>query len=299
VIGYLYAGVPEASGAIQAEAFVRGLSEVGFVEGRDVAIEYRWARNDRARLSELAADLVRRRVAVIVTPGSAAAARAAKEATTTIPVVFSSGGDPVQFGLVTNFNRPGGNVTGFTSLGVHLGPKRIGFLHELLPKAARLAVLDNPASASAGSFASEVQEAGAAIGLHVQAHLVSTDREIDTAFASLAQNPVDGLIVAPGPLFGNRRVQLVTLAAFHHLPAVYSGREMVEIGGLMSYGSSVSDAARQTGIYAGRILKGEKAGELPVQQATRFEFIINLQTAKTFGLTVPETLLATADEVIQ
>jgi putative tryptophan/tyrosine transport system substrate-binding protein len=295
VIGFLYPGVPEAS-ASQVAAFRKGLSEAGFVEGRNVAIEYRFAYDDNARLPELAADLVRRRVAVIAAPGSTAGALAAKAATTTIPIVFSTGGDPVQVGLVASLNRPGGNVTGIGSMNAELGPKRLGLLHELLPKAERFAAL---VSARTSLSVPDLQAAASAIGLPIEFLPAATNRDIEMAFATLVQKRVDGLLVQPTPLFDNRRVQLVTLAAHHRLPTMYAFRDHVEAGGLMSYGSSAADRDRQVGVYVGRILKGEKPADLPVMRAVRFEFVINLQTARLLGIAVPPTLLATADEVIE
>jgi putative tryptophan/tyrosine transport system substrate-binding protein len=280
-------------------AFRKGLSETGFVEGRNVAIEYRWAHDDFARLPELAADLVRRRVAVIAAPGSSPGGLAAKAATTTIPIVFSTGVDPVQAGLVASFNRPGGNVTGILSMSLELGPKRLGLLHELLPGAARFAMLIDPTSPNAESEVTDLQAAAATIGRQIEVFYAGTNRDIDTAFASLVQKRSDALWVAPNTLFINRRVQIVTLAARHAVPAAYPDRQITEVGGLMSYGSSQADIHRQVGIYTGRILKGEKPADLPVMQPTRFEFVINLQTARTLGIEVPPTLLALADEVIE
>jgi len=298
VVGYLYAGSPEPS-AIQVAAFRKGLSETGYVEGRNVAIEFRWAHNEIDRLPELAADLVRRRVAVIVTPGSVTPALAAKAATTTIPIVFSSGADPVQSGLVASLNRPGGNVTGFSTMSNEIGAKRLGLLHELLPGAARFAVLVNPNSPTAELQIKDAQAAASTIGRQVEILYAGTNSEIDTAFASLVQKRADALLVSSEGFFTNRRVQLVTLAARHAVPAIYHVREFAEAGGLMSYGPSQTDQWRQVGIYVGRILKGEKPADLPVMRPTKFEFIINLQTARLLGITVPPTLLAIADEVIE
>jgi putative tryptophan/tyrosine transport system substrate-binding protein len=298
VIGFLNSGSPETSANIVA-AFRKGLSEAGYVEGRNVAIEYRWAQNDNARLPELAIDLVRRRVAVISTPGGTAAALAAKAATTTIPIVFSNSVDPVQLGLVANFNRPGGNATGFSSMNTELGAKRLGLLHELIPRAVRFAMLVDPTSPSAEPNNTVAQTAAAAIGRQIEFLNASTNREIDAAFASLAQKRFDALLVANIPLFINRRVQLATLAARHAVPAIYASREFAEAGGLMSYGASLTDLYRQVGIYTGRILKGEKPADLPVMQPTKFEFVINLQTARLLGIEVPPSLLAITDEVIE
>jgi putative tryptophan/tyrosine transport system substrate-binding protein len=298
VIGHLYLGSPEGSANLLA-AFRKGLNETGFVEGRNVTIEYRWGQNDVARLPDLAADLVRRRVAVIATLGSLPGALAAKAATATIPIVFSTGADPVQAGLVASFNRPGGNVTGIVSMNVQLGAKRLGLLHELLPGAARFAVLVNPNSPNVEVVRRDARAAAAAIGRQIEVLTASSNREIDTAFASLAQMRADALVVAPSPLFDNRRVQLITLAAHHRVPTMYSQRECPEAGGLMSYGSSITDEFRHVGVYTGRVLKGEKPADLPVMQPTTFEFVINLQTARTLGIEVSPSLLALADEVIE
>jgi putative ABC transport system substrate-binding protein len=294
VVGYLYLGVPELSEGLVA-AFRKGLGEVGFVEGRNVAIEYRFAHNDPARLPELAADFVRRRVAVIAAPGGPTGAAAAKSLTTTIPIVFSTGADPVQGGLVASLNRPGGNITGIGSMNVELGAKRLGILHELLPNAEHLAALVSPGSLST----TELQEAASAIGRRIEFLSAATPAEIDTAFATCARKQVDALLVTPNFLFDTRRAQLVTLAAYYRLPTMYSFREHVEAGGLISYGSSATDRDRQVGVYVGRILKGEKPADLPVARATKFELVINLQTAKLLGLAIPEGLLALADEVIE
>jgi putative ABC transport system substrate-binding protein len=247
----------------------------------------------------LAADLVRRRVAVIATPGSTDAALAAKAATTTIPIVFATGADPVGIGLVASFNRPGGNVTGVTTLSVELGAKQVGLLHELLPRATRFAVLVNPSGVNSEPFTGEVQAAGATIGRQIEVLTARNNREISTAFANLAAKRIDALVVGGGVLFSTRRVQLSTLATRHAVPAIYRSRENVEAGGLMSYGSDVADNFRQAGVYAARILKGEKAADLPVTQPTKFELVINLQTAEILGIDVPATMLARADEVIE
>jgi putative ABC transport system substrate-binding protein len=296
VIGFFNHGAPEPSAHLVA-AFRKGLSESGYVDGQNVAIEYRWGHNDNNRLPELAADLVRRRVSVIA---STSASLAAKAATATIPIVFGIGGDPVQAGLVASFNRPGGNVTGVSVMNWELGAKRLGLLRELRPAAARFAVLVNPDIAVVVEpFVNDVQAAAAAIGREVDVLSARTVRDIDTAFMSLLQKRADALLVSPDQLFNNRRVQLVGLSLRHAVPAIYPWREAVEIGGLMSYGPSFPDQYRQVGIYAGRVLKGEKPGDLPVVRASKFELVINLQTAKTIGLDVPATLLASADEVIE
>jgi putative tryptophan/tyrosine transport system substrate-binding protein len=298
VIGLLYLGSPEGSANLLA-AFRKGLNETGFVEGRNLTIEYRWGQNDVARLPDLVVDLVRRRVAVIATLGSLPGALAAKAATATIPIVFSTGADPVQAGLVASLNRPGGNVTGIVSMNVALGAKRLGLLHELLPGAVRFAVLVNSNSPNVEVVRRDAQAAATAIGRQIEVLTASSNREIDTAFASVAQMRADALVVAPSPLFDNRRVQLITLAAHHRVPTIYSQRECPEAGGLMSYGSSITDEFRHVGVYTGRVLKGEKPADLPVMQPTTFEFVINLQTARTLGIEVPPAWLAIADEVIE
>jgi putative ABC transport system substrate-binding protein len=297
VIGYIAAGLPEANANITA-AFRKGLGEAGYAEGRNVAVEWRWANNDRDRLPELAADLVRRRVTILVaTPLTAA--QVAKAATATIPIVFSASGDPVQTGLVASLNRPGGNVTGVTDMRIELEGKRFGLLHALLPTAVRFAVLIHPANPSAELLAREAQTAAAAIGRKIEIIYASTNREIDAAFATLVQKGAEALVVSPDILFFARRSQILTLAARHAVPAIYPNREDAEAGGLMSYGARVTERQRQLGLYAGRVLKGEKPADLPVMRASKFEFIINLQTARTLGIEVPATLVAQADEVIE
>jgi putative ABC transport system substrate-binding protein len=271
---------------------------MGFVEGRNVAIEYRWAEG-YDRLPDLAADLVRRQVTVIAAMGGAVAGLATKRATTTIPIVFRTGFDPVQSGLVASLNRPGGNATGVSSMTPELSTKQLGLLHDLLPKATRFAMLVDPNAPSAEIATSAVEVAAAGITQQIDVLRASTNREITTAFDTLVQRRVDAVLIGANSLFGNRRVQLVTLAAHHRIPAIYFAREFVEIGGLMSYGSSLLDEFRQAGIYAGRILKGDKPADLPVTRPTRFEFVINLQTAGILGLEIPPTLLAIADEIIQ
>jgi putative tryptophan/tyrosine transport system substrate-binding protein len=299
VVGYVHSDSPQTVASLLA-AFREGLSETGYVEGQNVAIEYRWAQNDLSRIPELVADLVRRRVDVIAAPGSSAVALAAKAATTTIPIVFSLGLDPVQLGLVASLSRPGGNITGVNSMSNELVAKRLGLLHELLPTAIRFGVLVNPQNPTTDeSLKKDVEAAAAAIGPQIDFFTASTGAEIDTAFGSLLQRRADALVVHPDNLFINRRVQLITLAARHAVPAMYPLRPDAEAGGLMSYGTKLADAHRQAGVYTGRILKGAKPADLPVVQPTKFEFIINLQTAKTIGLKVPPTLLARTDEVIE
>jgi putative ABC transport system substrate-binding protein len=298
VIGFLHQGSPEAYAKFAA-GFRKGLAEAGYVDGRNVVIEYRWAHGESHLLQELAADLVSRRVTVIVTPGSAAATLAAKAATTAIPIVFMAGADPVQTGLVSSLNRPGGNMTGVGSMNNGLGAKQLGLLHELLHGAARFAVLVNPSNPQSQSAIADVQTAASAVGVQVEIRTVTTNRDINAAFAGVAQKRPDGLLISPDPLFTNRLVQLATLAARHTMPTIYALREFAEVGGLMTYGSNFTDLFRQTGNYTGRVLNGEKPAEMPILQPTKFEFVLNLQTAAAIGLDVPPTLLARADEVIE
>ncbi len=279
-------------------AFRQGIRETGYVEGQNVAIEYRWAQDQYDRLPDLAADLVRSQVTVIAAHDTPSAI-VAKAATTTIPIVFVSGGDPVKLGLVASLNRPGGNVTGVFFVIAELGAKQLGLLHELQPGAVRVAVLVDPNYPPTEFFVSDVQAAASSIRKQIEVLEAPTGRDVDVAFARLAQKPTDALLVAPSPLLNNRRVQLVTLAAYHRVPAIYPQREAAEAGGLMSYGTSLSDAYRQAGVYTGRILKGEKPVDLPVIQSSKFEFVINLNTAKAFGLSFPPGLLAIADQVIE
>jgi putative ABC transport system substrate-binding protein len=298
VVGYLDVYAPEPTGIFLA-AFRNGLSEVGYLEGRNVAIEYRYANSDNARLPELASDLVRRGVAVIVAPFGTAAVRAAQSATTTIPIVFMTSADPVQEGLVTSFNRPGGNVTGLSTMNVELGAKRLGLLHEVIPRVLRIVALINPTSAIAELLIREAQAGASTIGWQVDVVHASTNRDIDAAFASLEQKRAGALFVSADQFFTSRRVQFATLATHYRVPAIYSYRPFAEVGGLMSYGPSLPDQYRQLGVYTGRILKGEKPGEMSVLQPTKFELVVNLTTARTLGLDVPPTLLAIADEVIE
>jgi putative ABC transport system substrate-binding protein len=298
VIGFLSGQSPEPF-ANRVAAFRKGLSDTGYLEGQNVAIEYRWAHGDNARLQELAAELVRRRVAVIAAPGSLLAALAAKAATTTIPIVFQVAVDAVQAGLVTSFSRPGGNATGFSSMNQELAPKQLGLLHELLPSAQRFAVLVNPANPTATAQSKDMQAAALAIGRQIEVLAAGTNAEIDAAFVALVQRRVDGLVVTGDPLFVDRRIQLITRAVRHAVPTIYPWRETAEAGGLMSYGSDVADLVRQAGVYTGRILKGEKPADLPVARATKFEFVVNLQTARTLDIEFPPALLARADAVIE
>jgi putative ABC transport system substrate-binding protein len=298
VVGFLHTGSPE-SGAGRVAAFRKGLGEAGYVEGRNVAIEYRFAEENYDRLSELAVDLVRQRVAVIVTSSGSLAVRAAKASTTTIPIVFLGGFDPVEMGIVASLNRPGGNVTGLSTMSSELLPKRVGLLHELPEKTAPFAVLTDPRQPRREQTIADLEAAAHIIGRKIEIFYASTNREIDAAFAALAPKRPAGVLVNNNPLFVSRRVQVTTLATHHRVPAMYHSREFVEVGGLMSYGDSSTDQHRQGGIYVGRILKGEKPADLPVMRASRFEFVINLQTARIVGLDVPPILLALADEVIE
>jgi len=281
-------------------AFRRGLSESGFVEGRNVSIEYRWAEGQYHRLPELADDLIHRRVSVIVTSASTPAALAAKAATTTIPIVFGVGDDPVKLGLVASLSRPDSNATGINFFSAELTKKRLGILRELLPRTARIGVLVNPSNVeSTERTVKDVKAAAPEIGLQVQVLNDSNGDEIDAAFAALVNERADALLMAPDAFFNSRRVQIAILAARHLVPAIYTVRDYPEAGGLISYGTNVTDAIRQQGVYAGRILKGIKPADLPVVQSTKFELVINLKTAKAVGLEIPPTLLARTDEVIE
>jgi putative ABC transport system substrate-binding protein len=298
VIGFLHPTSLE-SFAENLRGFRQGLKEAGYVEGENVAFEFHWAGGQLDRLPELVADLVRRRVAVIAT-ASPPAAFAAKEASSTIPIVFGIAQDPVKLGLVASLARPGGNLTGTNFLLTELAAKRLELLREMVPAAKRLAVLVNPAQATnTESTLQEVQAGAQTMGLQIRVLSVGTNREIDAAFAGFEHERPDALFVGSGTLFTGRRVQLIQWAAHHRLPASYAGREYVEAGGLMSYGSNLLDAHRQIGLYAGRILKGAKPADLPVVQSSKFELVINVSTARMLGLTVPQTLLVAADEVIE
>jgi putative ABC transport system substrate-binding protein len=298
VIGYLGTQSAEDDYKIVTTPFLQGLKETGFVEGKNVAVEYRWAENQFDRLSVLAADLVRRRVAVIVA-GSTEAALAAKAATTTISIVFSGGGDPVASGLVASLNRPRANITGIVNLSAELAPKRLQLLRELIPNAARFGVLIDPSAPSAPSVIADLQVGAASLGLQLVFVNARTDSDLEPAFASFSQHHVGAVLVGSSALYSRRTEKLAVLAAYYALPAMFPLREYALAGGLMSYGTSLGYAYHQAGIYAARILKGDKPADLPVQQITKIETVINLKTAKALGLTIPETLLATADEVIQ
>ena len=290
---------PEDSARLGA-GFRKALSETGYIEGQNVMVEYHWLEGQYDRLPALMADLVRRRVAVIAMPAFTAAAPVAKAATTTIPIVFGVAEDPVKLGLVASFARPGGNATGINFLASEVMAKRLGLLHDLVPKAVRIAVLINPANApTAETTLRETSEAAHGLGLQIQILNASTSREIEAAFATLVRERPDALFIAPDGFFTSRRVQFATLAAHHRVPAAYFSREFVEVGGLMSYGSDISDVYRQVGVYTGQILKGAKPADLPVVQSTKFEFVINMQTAKALGLEVPPQLLASVDEAIE
>jgi putative ABC transport system substrate-binding protein len=298
VIGFLNSSSPDADGD-RMRAYRRGLSETGYVEGRNVTIEYLWADDHNDRLSSMAVDLVRQRVNVIVTGGTPATL-AAKAATATIPIVFVLSTDPVEAGLVASLNRPGGNLTGVTGLNVELAPKKLELLHELLPSATILGLLVNPTNAiAAESEARTVQAAARILGLQLHVLRASTERDFDSAFASLAQLRAGALVIGSDLFFTSRSEQLAALTVRHAVPSIYQFREFAAAGGLMSYGGSITDWGHQAGIHTGRILAGAKPADLPVQQATKVELFINLKTAKALGLTVPPTLLVTANEVIE
>jgi putative ABC transport system substrate-binding protein len=299
VIGFLDSRSPEAL-SDRLRGFRQGVAEAGYLEGDNATIVYRWAENQLDRVPELAADLIRRQVAVIVASGSAAAVFTVKAATATTPIVFLVGDDPVRLGLVASLARPGANLTGINFFNTELVAKQLELLHELVPRAARVAVFVNPANVpNAESIERAAPPAARARGLELQIVRASTSREIDTAFETLAPEPPDAVFVGSDGFLNSRRVQFVQQTARHRLPAIYTGREFSEIGGLMSYGTNISEAYRQAGVYAGRVLKGAKPADLPVVQSTKFELVINAGTARMLGLTVPPTLLATADEVIE
>jgi len=298
VIGFLN-GQSADSLVHVVSAFRRGLSEMGYVEGRNVAIEYRWANGQVDRLPALAAELVQRQVAVIASTGGDPVALAAKRATTTLPIVFTIGGDPVALGLVASLNRPGGNVTGISQITAMLDPKRLEVLHELLPSVTAVAVLHNPQNSNAAFQVPDLEAAARTMGLDLRFVTATSEREIETAFANLAELRIGALVVASDPFFNSRRQQIVALATRLALPAIFHQREFTLEGGLMSYGTNVADMYNRAAAYTGRILKGEQPANLPVQQSTKVELVINLKTAKTLGLTFPITLLGRADEVIE
>jgi putative tryptophan/tyrosine transport system substrate-binding protein len=297
IVGFVNGGAADASERYLA-GFRKGLSETGYIEGRNVAVEYHWLEGQYDRLPALMADLVQRQVAVIATPGSIVATAAAKSATSTIPIVFGAAGDPVKLGLVMSLSRPGGNATGTNFFAFEVASKQLGLLHELVPQAGRIAILLNP-NASSSIVEQAVQDTARALGLKTIVFKAGTPTEIDAAFASFAGERADALFIEPDGFFSSRRVQIATLAMRDRLPASYVSREMVQAGLLMSYGTNIAESFRQVGIYTGTILKGVQPADLPVIQATKFEFVINLQTAKSLGLDVSPGLLARADEVIE
>jgi ABC-type uncharacterized transport system substrate-binding protein len=298
VIGFLNSTSPDTNASLRA--FHQGLKDLGYVEGDNVAIEYRWAENQNDRLPALAAELVRRKVTVIVATGGTLPALAAKAATTTVPIVFAVGEDPVGLGLVASFAQPGGNLTGINFFLGELTAKRLELLHELVPAATRVAVLVNPTNAARAEYTiRDAEKAALATALQIKIFMASTSGEIHAAFENIARERPDALFVGSDPFFTIRRVQLATLAARYGLPSSFASRDNVEAGGLMSYGTNINDAFRQVGVYTGRILKGEKPGDLPVVQSTKFELVINPGTAKALGLDIPPMLLARADKVIE
>jgi len=298
VIGFL-SGVSPEPFAKAVAAFQQGLKELGYIQGQNVAIEYRWAEGQYDRLPALAAELARRQVAVIVATGSNASALAAKAATSTIPIVFNSGDDPVKLGLVASLNQPGGNATGINFFIAQMEPKRLGFLHQLIPTASLIAVLLNPNNPSFDAQMTDIEEAARTLGRQIHVVNASSEQDIHVAFTTFVQLRAGALLVGADPFFNARREQLVTLAAHYAIPAIYELREYAVAGGLMSYGTSLADVYRKVGAYAGRILNGEKPADLPIVQPTKFELVINLKTAKTLGLAVPEGLVLAADEVIE
>jgi putative ABC transport system substrate-binding protein len=299
VIGFVHPGSAQ-SFARPLSAFLKGLGETGYVEGRNVAIEYRWAGDRSDQLPAMVDDLVRRQVSVLAVLGSTPAALAAKAASTTVPIVFTIAGDPVQVGLVASLNRPGGNLTGVVTLNVEIAPKRLELLHELFPTATSFALLVNPANPALAEPVSEhVQAAARMLGVKLHVLHVSSEPELDAALGTAARLQVAGLMIGPDAFFNSRIEQLAALTSRHALPAVYQWREFAAAGGLLSYGSSITDVYRQVGVYTGRILKGEKPADLPVEQTTKVELFINLKAAKALGLTMPTALLVRADEVIE
>jgi len=298
VIGFIRTTTPDDSVKL-VEAFRRGLGEVGYVEGRNVVIEYRYAQGQIDRLPALAADLVARRVAVLAATGGTVSARAAKAATTTVPVVFTTGDDPIKTGLVASLSRPGGNLTGVSVFGARLGAKRLALLHELIPAADTVAILLNPKNPDSEDEAKDVQEAARALGIQILVLNAGTENEIDAQFKKLVEQRVGALMLGADTFFTSQRARIATLSTYLRIPTADSVREFPEAGGLASYGASLAGIYRQAGIYVGRILKGDKPADLPVQLPTAFEFVINLKTAKTLGLEVPPSLSARADEVIE
>ena len=298
IIGFLSTRSPGEAAYVTA-AFRQGLKELGIVEGENVAIDFRWANLQYERLPALAADLIRNRVTVIAAVGGIHSGLAAKAATSTIPVVFVSAGDPVDFGLVPSLGRPGGNITGISMVTVALAPKRLELLHEAVPPSRAIAMLVNPTSPYVGPETKDVQAAARVLGREVSVFNAGAERDIDAAFATLVQQRATAVLISGDPFFDSQRDRLVALAARHAVPAIYQWREFATIGGLMSYGSSITDAYRQAGVYTDRILKGAKPADLPVVQPTTYELVINLKTAKALGLTIPPSVLLRADEIIQ
>jgi putative ABC transport system substrate-binding protein len=298
VIGYIGSSSAEVN-VKRVAAFRKGLADAGYVEGRNVAIEFRWAQGREERMHDLVADLIDRRVAVIATPANTAGALAAKAATATIPIVFGAGGDPVELGLVASLNRPGGNITGVNILNVELTAKRLGLLRELAPPATRLAALANPNSVMSDGVIRSARASAPTLGVPIGILRAGSEREIEAAFDELSLNPGAALLVSVDPFFFTRRSQITSLAARHAVPTIYYTREFPEVGGLISYGTDLENVCELTGVYTGRILKGEKPADLPVAQPTKFEMVINLKAAKPLGLDVPDKLLALADEVIE
>jgi ABC-type uncharacterized transport system substrate-binding protein len=298
VIGFLHSGSPGPTSDVLM-AFRRGLGEAGYVEGVNVSIEYRWAEDQFDRLPALAGELVRRNISLIAVGGGDVAAAAAKSASATIPIVFAIGADPVQIGVVASLNRPGGNATGVTFLAVELRPKMVELIRELMPQTKKIAILGNPNRLGFEQLVNDVVKPAEAAGLDVRVLRAGSEREIETAFSTLNETRVDAFLVLSDPVFTNRRDEVARLENSYKIPTIHGTREIVAAGGLMSYGASIEDAYRQAGAYAGRILKGEKPGDLPVVQPTKFELVINLKTARTLGLDIPPSLLARADEVIE
>jgi putative ABC transport system substrate-binding protein len=298
VIGYLHSGSPELN-ARRTNAYLKGLQDAGFVDGKNVTIEYRWAQGHNDELPSMAADLVQRKVTVIVTPGSTAASIVAKHATSKIPIVFTSGSDPVELGLVASLNRPGGNLTGITSINADISAKRFGVLRQLVPQAARYFGLVNPASPLAGPVTRQLLAGAASLGVQINILRASTESEIDAAFAQLPRDPGNVLVSSPDAFLYSYRKRIATLVASHAVPAIFDVRDYVDAGALVSYGADYSNVMRLAGDYTARILKGDKPADLPVVQPDKFELVINLGAAKALGITVPSTLLAVADEVIE
>jgi ABC-type uncharacterized transport system substrate-binding protein len=298
VIGFLHAGSREEN-AKRLAAFLKGLGDGGFVDGHNVTIDYRWAQGKNASLPALAADLVRRKVAIIVTPASTAGAVVAEQATTTIPIVFAIGADPVELGLAKSLSRPGGNATGITSLNTEVGAKRLGLLRELAPQAERYFALANPVSPLAKPFIKEVETGAASLGINLEILRASDDAEIEARFAALPEGPGNVMVLGPDAFFYTRREKIAALALRHVVPAIFDDRAYVEAGGLVNYGADWMNLMELTGGYAARVLKGEKPADLPIQQATKFEMVINLKTAKALGLSVPQKLQLLADDVVE